>query len=214
MSVSPVIRRVVLWRWRDGVTPQQRLAAKEGLAYISYGSPSVSSFDFGEDLALDGNSNYGLAMLRDHRDKSAWDVYDVDPHHYRVGGFIDTLTHEDLTARADYLYDGRAPRRPEVRHLALRVWRAGVSDADKAGAKRALAGLRIDCPGVLALEIADDLGFAGAGRADIVVEAHFAGETEAAEFLRHPARAEVEAQLDLLTDAARTATIEHRVRSG
>ena len=95
-SLVRMIRRVVLWRWRDGVTVEQRLAATEGLAYVSFGSPSVAAFDFGEDLGLDGDRNYGLVMIRDHADRAAWDVYDGDPHHFRVGAFIDTLTHDEL----------------------------------------------------------------------------------------------------------------------
>lgn len=213
MAVSPVIRRVVLWRWRDGVTPEQRLAAKEGLAYVSYGS-GVDALDFGEDLGLGGPSNYGLALLRDHRDRASWDAYDVDPHHHRVGGFIDTLTHESLTARADYVYDGRTPRRGEVRHLSLRFWNEGAAEREKEAAKRELASLRVGIPGLHALEVCDDLGLAGAGRADLVVEAHLAGEHEAARFLCHPERVAVEAKLDRLTDPGLTATIEHRVRSG
>jgi hypothetical protein len=143
-----------------------------------------------------------------------WDVYDVDAQHFRVGAFIDTLTHDELTARVDYLYDGRNACRGEVRHVALRVWRDGVGEGDRSEAYGALALLRADCPGVLALEVADDLGWAGAGRADLVVEAHFAGEEEAAAFRRHPLVSDVEALLDQVTDPARTARIEHRVRSG
>src|SRR5579859_3150650 len=92
-QASPVLRRVVLWRWNDRATPEQRLRAKEGLAYISYAS-RVDAVDFGEDLGLPGGgANYGLALLRDHRDKASWDEYNTDPHHARVGGFIDTITH-------------------------------------------------------------------------------------------------------------------------
>jgi hypothetical protein len=213
LTAGVVIRRCVLWRWRDGATPEQKLSAKEGLAYVSYASP-VEAVDFGEDLGLVGGSNYGLALLRDHRDKASWDLYDTDPHHFRVGGFIDTLTHEELTARADYLYAGRTPRQGEVRHLALHSWREESSDAERAVARRALASLRADCPGLLALEVADDLGYAGAGRADLVVEAHFEDEEQAAGFLAHPAVAEVESLLAGLTEPTRTARIEHRVRSG
>jgi hypothetical protein len=209
-----MIRRVVLWRWRDGVTPEQRLAAKEGLAYVSFGSPSVAAFDFGEDLGLGGGRNYGLVMIRDHADRAAWDLYDVDPHHFRVGAFIDTLTHEELTARADYVCDGRAPDRGSVRHISLWSWRDGVSEAERSAARDGLAEAWARIPGVQALEVAGDLGWAGAGRADLVVEARFAGDREAAGFLAHTDRAAGEARLEAATDPARTARIEHRVRSG
>ena len=70
------------------------------------------------------------------------------------------------------------PRFPPgwIRHLELHCWRDDVASAGKTDARRALAGLRADCPSLEALEVADDLGWAGAGRADLVVEAHFADE--------------------------------------
>jgi hypothetical protein len=213
-SLVRMIRRVVLWRWRDGVTADERLAAKEGLAYVSFGSPSVAAFDFGEDLGLRGDGNYGLVMIRDHADLAAWVVYDGDPHHFRVGAFIDTLTHEELTARADYVYEGPTPERGAVRHVSLWSWREGVSASEQAAARDELVAGWVEIPGLDGLVVADDLGWAGEGRADLVVEAHFPGEREAAGFLAHAARAAGEARLELATDPSRTARAEHRVRSG
>jgi hypothetical protein len=210
---SPIIRRVVVWRWREGATPEQKLAAKEGLAYTRYASP-VEAVDFGEDVGLGHGRNYDLTLARDHRDKASWDAYDVDAHHFRVGAFIDTLTHEDLSARADYLYRGPRSRRGRIRHLELHTWRDGISDAEKAGARRAIAGLRADCPSLEALEVADDLGWAGAGRADLVVEAHFADAGAAEAFLAHPATIAAGELLASLTVPGRGAAIEHRMMSG
>jgi hypothetical protein len=204
---------VVLWRWREAVAPEQRLAAKEGLAYALYASP-VEAIDFGEDLGLGRDRNYDLALLRDHRDKASWDAYDVDPTHFRVGAFIDTLTFEELTARADYLYRGPDSEPGWIRHLELHFWRDGVEASEKTDARRALAGLRADCPSLEALEVADDLGWAGAGRADLVVEAHFADTGAAAAFLADPTRLAVGELVASLTVPARSAAIEHRIASG
>jgi hypothetical protein len=213
VTISPVLRRVVLWRWNDRATPEQRLRAKEGLAYISYAS-RVDAVDFGEDLGLSGGANYGLALLRDHRDKASWDAYNGDPHHYRVGGFIDTITHEELTARADYVYTGPTSVQGRVRHLALYAWREGVDDPSKRDARRALVALRADCDAVLALEVADDSGWAKTGRADLVLEVHCADEGGARAFLAHPAYRGTAALLDGLTRRERTAIIQHRMKSG
>jgi hypothetical protein len=213
MTVSPVLRRVVLWRWNERAAPEQRLRAKEGLAYISYAS-RVDAVDFGEDLGLSGDTNYSLALLRDHRDKASWDDYNRDVHHYRVGGFIDTITREEITARADYLYKGPASVQGRVRHLALYSWREGIDARSQHDARRALAALRADCDTVQALEVADDLGWAKAGRADLVLEAHFADEQGAAAFLAHPAYREAAALLDGLTCPDRTAAIQHRMKTG
>lgn len=213
MTLTPVIRRVVLWRWRDDATPEQKLTSKEGLAYISYAS-RVDAIDFGEDLGLATKANYDLALTRDHRDKDSWDAYDSDPHHYRVGGFIDTLTHEEITARADYVYNGPPNVRGHVRHLALYSWREDVADERKREARRALAALRADCSSLRVLEVADDLGWAGVGRADLVVEAHFPDEDGAQVFLEHPVQRESAELLASLTQPERTAQIQHRMKSG
>ena len=213
MTTSPVLRRVVLWRWNDRATPDLRLRAKEGLAYIRFAS-RVDEVDFGEDIGLSGQTNYGLALLRDHRDKASWDAYNQDPHHYRVGNFIDTVTREEMTARADYLYKGPGSVQGRIRHLALYFWREGVDERGTREAQRALAALRGDCDGLYALEVARDLGWATIGRADLVVEAHFMDEDGAREFLEHPKHREVSALLASLTRGGRTAQIQHRMKSG
>ena len=212
-TISPVIRRVVLWRWNERATSEQKLRAKEGLAYIGFAS-RVDAVDFGEDLGLSGETNYGLALLRDHRDKASWDDYNRDPHPFRVGGFIDTMTREEITARADCLYKGPASVRGRVRHVALYVWRDGVDARRRREARRTLAALRADCDGACALEVAEDLGWAKTGRADLVLEAHFADERGAAEFLAHPAYRRAAARLASLTRGERTAQIQHRMKSG
>ena len=213
MTPSPIFRRVVLWRWNDRATPELRLRAKEGLAYISFAS-RVDAVDFGEDIGFSGQTNYGLALLRDHVDKASWDEYNQDPHHYRVGNFIDTLTREEMTARADYLYKGPGSVRGRIRHLALYFWREGVDERDVREARRALAALRGDCDSLYALEVAPDLGWAAIGRADLVVEAHFMDEDGAREFLEHPKHREVSALLASLSRCERTAQMQHRMKSG
>ena len=210
---SPVIRRVVLWRWNARATAERRLRAKEGLAYVSYAS-RVDAVDFGEDLGLGGAANYGLALLRDHRDKASWDAYVTDPHHARVGGFIDTITSVETQARADYVYKGPASIQGRVRHLALYFWREGVDERRRREARRALAALRADCEAIDALEVADDLGWARAGRADLVLEAHCADEQGVAAFLAHPAYREAAELLDGITRTERNAAIQHRMRAG
>jgi hypothetical protein len=74
--------------------------------------------------------------------------------------------------------------------------------------------LRADCDAVLALEVADDLGWAKTGRADLVLEVHCADEGGARAFLAHPAYREAAALLDGLTRRERTAIIQHRMKSG
>ena len=101
-----------------------------------------------------------------------------------------------------------------MRHLALYFWREGVDEWRKRDARRALAGLRADRDAISALEVADDLGWAKMGRADLVLEAHFADKYGAAAFLASPAYLDASALLAPLTHADRTAQIQHRMKSG
>src|SRR5205807_3056407 len=129
---------------------------------------------------LAGETTSMLALHLNNRDKDSLDYNNQAPHHVRVGGFIDTMTHEEITARADYPYTGPASVRGRVRHVALYFWRDGVDARSRQEARRTLAALRADCESVYALEIAEDLGWAKTGRADLVLEAHFADEQGAA----------------------------------
>jgi hypothetical protein len=212
MSAGP-IRRVVLWRWNSQAADDKRLRAKEGLAYISYASP-VAAMDFGEDIGMPGESNYGFVMVRDHRDKQSWDSYNQDPHHARVGAYIDTLTHENVTARADYLYNGPPSVPGRIRHVALYTWRPKLAQSRKDDACKLLAGLRTDCGSVLWLGVARDLGWAKAGRADLVVEAHFRTSSDARAFFDDPAQRDVSALISALTVPERTAQLQHYMRRG
>jgi hypothetical protein len=213
MTTSPVLRRTVLWRWNDRAMPESRLRAKEGLAYVSFAGP-VEAVDFGEDLGLAGDANYGLALARDHQDKASWDAYAVDPHHARVGAFIDTITHQEITARADYVYAGPASVPGRVRHVALYVWRDGVDEGQRQDVRRALAALHGLGGGLYALDVCDDLKWAKIGRADLVVEAQFEDEKAALAFLGHPAYREVSALMAPLIREERTAQIQHRMKRG
>lgn len=112
------------------------------------------------------------------------------------------------------LYKGQASVRGRVRHLGLYVWREGIDEPRKRDARRALAALRAECDAIYALEVADDLGWAKMGRADLVLEAHFADESGAAAFLAHPAYREAAELLAGFTRVDRTALIQHRMKTG
>jgi hypothetical protein len=209
-----LIRRIVLWRWNDGATPERRLRAKEGLAYIRFAG-LVEDLDFGEDLGADLGPGraFDLALIRDHVDRASWDAYVDDPHHKRVGDDIDTITRMDLTARIDYRYDGPPSSRGAIRHVAMFRWRAPLDDAQRASLGRELEGLRTACPSVRVLAYGDDLGL-GTGHVDWVLEAHFDDLDAARSFFGDPTQQAVASMLDALSDADRTARLQHRILSG
>lgn len=211
---DPVIRRIVLWQWNEAATPERRTRAKEGLAYIRYGG-HVDALDFGEDVGgLAGpGRRFDLALLRDHVDQASWDTYVDDPHHLRVGDYIDQITHMDLTLRVDYLYVGPPSRRGAIRHIGMYGWRAGVAEADKAKLRHALAGLRTAGAELRSIASGDDLGLEP-GHVDWVLEAEFDGLDAMRKFFDRPVQRRLADALESLTDPLRTGQLQYRTLSG
>ncbi len=211
---SPVIRRIVLWQWNGAATPERRLRAKEGLAYIRYGG-HVDALDFGEDLGggLGPGRQYDLALERDHADRASWDTYVDDPHHHRVGNYIDEITHMEMTARVDYLYAGPPSTRGAIRHIAMYGWRARLDESDAAGLREELEGFRTTCPELRSIEFGDDLGLEP-GHVDWVVEAQFDGLDAMRQFFDRPGQRRLARTLETLADPGRTGWLHYRTLSG
>jgi hypothetical protein len=204
----------VLWLWNDEATPERRLRAKEGLAYIRYAG-HVDDLDFGEDLGtgLGPGRAFDLALLRDHVDRASWDAYVDDPHHYRVGNYIDTISQMDLTARVDYLYSGPPARRGAIRHIGLYRWKPGVGEAERSPLRSALADVRSACGMLRGLAFGPDLGL-GTNHHDWAIEAHVADLAALQAFFADPAQQHLAHMLDELSDPTATARLQHRMLSG
>jgi hypothetical protein len=211
-EVRTVIRHSVFFVWNDAATDAERLRVREQLAYVSYAAV-IQALDFGEDLGIGSPSNFGLALSHDHLDRAAWDAYNEEPTHHRVGEHIKTLTDPPRAARVDWIYDGPRSRRGLIRHSAMYFWRDGVTDDQKAGVFYRLMKLRTEVPSVRLLAFAEDLGWYPPNY-HWIVEAHFDDVEGAQAFLKHPAQRDAAALIDEVTQAERTAAIQHRMMAG
>jgi hypothetical protein len=206
-----VIRHTALFVWSDDATEEQKVRVKDGVAYCYYGS-EVLTLDFGEDLGL-YPSRHGFALMHDHRDREAWDGYNENAAHARVGAILKSLTRPELAARVDWVYAGPPTRRGGVRHLELHRWRDSAGGAERSAALGATEALRGRCPSVRALEVGADLGWYPPNY-DWVVEAHFDDVEGLVEFMEHPARQEAAALVSAATQDEITARLQHRMLAG
>lgn len=207
-----MIRHSVFFVWNESATDEEKLRVREGLAYVSYASV-IQALDFGEDIGIGAPNNFGLALTHDHLDRAAWDAYNKDETHHRVGEYIKPLTKPELAARVDWVYDGPQGRRGMVRHSAMYFWRDGVTDEQKAAAFYRVMKLRTEVPSIRMLALGDDLGWYPPNY-HWIIEAHFDDVDGAREFLEHPAQREAAAAIDEVTQAEKTAVIQHRMMAG
>lgn len=209
-----VIRHGVLFVLADGTTEDQVIRAKEGMALCYFGS-EVLALDFGSDLGAGESTNYGLGLVHDHRDRAAWDKYNENDVHHRVGEYIKTITQPGRVARVDWEYDGPASTRGTIRHIAMYRWRDEASANDKQAVKEALSALPGACPTVRYLVVADDLGWYPQGpNYDWVVEAHFDDVDGLKAFLDHRAQRDAAALVAASTKPGDPAQLQHRMMAG
>jgi len=231
-----MLRHTALFLLRDKTTDAEKLIAKKGLAYLSYGCPSVRAVDFGADLfggserlrqvkpwdrtplwkaRTEGPpSNYDLALHLDFDDQDGLDAYNDDDAHHEVGQYNASVAVGEFTARVDWWYDG-PPRieRGQVRHTSLLLWRDEVGDEGREEVKSAFRALNDSVDRVDSLIVADNVGTLATDY-DMILDVMFEDFDDAKAFFEHQAYEEA---LRLAAGATKyewTARITHTVGLG
>jgi hypothetical protein len=231
-----VLRHTALFIWRDTTDDAQKLVAKKGLAYLSYGCPSVRAVDFGTDL-LGGStelltvkpwkrtplwharasgppSNFDMALHLDFDDQAGLDAYNHDDVHHEVGVYNASVCRGERTARVDWWYEG--PSRIEeggVRHSCLYLWDDDTSSTQKDDVRAAFQALEGDVPGVRSVAVGDNVGTLTTDY-DLIVDTHFVDLSDAEMAFDHPAYKEAVGLLAAATKYEWTARITHTMGSG
>jgi len=75
-----VLQHVVLFRWRDDITPEAMAAVESGLAGLPAAIPEIRSYRFGADAGIAaGTWDFGIVAGFDSADD--WAVYRDHPQH-------------------------------------------------------------------------------------------------------------------------------------
>jgi hypothetical protein len=78
-----MFRHVAMFRWKDGVTPEQIAAVAEGLFPLPAVIPEIRSFRFGPDAGL-AEHNFDYAVTADFDDVEGFRAYRDHPDHRAV----------------------------------------------------------------------------------------------------------------------------------
>ena len=231
-----MLRHTALFLWRDTTTEGQKLAALKGLAYLSYGCPSVRAVDFGRDL-LGGStpiletkpwdrtplwdaraegppSNFDMALHLDFDDQAGLDAYNHDDVHHEVAAYNTSVCRPERTARVDWWYEGaRRVERGGVRHTSLFLWTDGAKDVQKSEAREAFASLDGSVEGLRSLVVADNVGTLRTDY-DLIVDAQLDDLAGARALLASGGFAAAAAAAAAVTKHEWTARITHQMASG
>lgn len=95
-----MLRHVVLFRWKDDVTDDQRAAVTRGLGGLPAAIPQIRRYEFGEDAGL-GEGNFDFVVVADFDSLESYRAYQAHPDHLRV---IDEAIRPAISARAGSQY--------------------------------------------------------------------------------------------------------------
>lgn len=78
-----MVRHVVMFRWKDGTTPQQVAAVAEGLGRMPGLIPELVSYHLGTDLGL-APTNFDFAVVAELQSADGFLAYRDHPEHQAV----------------------------------------------------------------------------------------------------------------------------------
>jgi Stress responsive A/B Barrel Domain len=93
-------RHVVVFRWRDDATAEQKKTVEERLRELPGAIPELRAYAFGRDAGINAG-NFDFAVVADFADRDAYLVYRDHPAHRAV---IDECLKPILADRAAVQY--------------------------------------------------------------------------------------------------------------
>lgn len=78
-----MLRHVVLFRWKEGVTDEEKRSVAEGLAALPATIPEIRRYEFGEDAGL-AEGNFDFVVVADFATLEDYQTYQAQPDHLAV----------------------------------------------------------------------------------------------------------------------------------
>jgi quinol monooxygenase YgiN len=98
-----MLRHVAMFKWKEGVTDDQKTAARDALAALKQQVPSVVEYTVGFDIERNPN-NWDMVLVADFEDVAGLESYFADPIMNAASDLVASVTQKDITARVQFLF--------------------------------------------------------------------------------------------------------------
>jgi quinol monooxygenase YgiN len=96
-----MLRHVAMFRWQDGVSDDQKRAARDALAALKQEVPSVVEYTVGFDIRRNPN-NWDMVLVADFEDVAGLESYFAHPVMNAASDLVASVTQKQITARVQF----------------------------------------------------------------------------------------------------------------
>ncbi len=96
-----MLRHVAMFKWKDGVTDEQKAAARDSLAALKGTVPSVVEYTVGFDIERNPN-NWDMVLVADFEDVAGLESYFAHPVMNQASDLVASVTQKEITARVQF----------------------------------------------------------------------------------------------------------------
>ena len=96
-----MIRHVAMFRWKDDVTNDEKVAARDALANLKSTVPSVVEYTVGFDIERNPN-NWDMVLVSDFEDVKGLEAYFAHPVMNAASDLVASVTQKEITARVQF----------------------------------------------------------------------------------------------------------------
>jgi quinol monooxygenase YgiN len=92
-----------MFKWREGISEEQKVAARDALAALKQQVPSVVEYTVGFDIERNPN-NWDMVLVADFEDVAGLESYFAHPVMNAASDLVASVTQKEITARVQFLF--------------------------------------------------------------------------------------------------------------
>lgn len=96
-----MIRHVAMFKWKEGVADEQKVAARDALAALKQEVPSVVEYTVGFNVRPNPN-NWHMVLVADFEDIDGLEAYFAHPVMNAASDLVASVTQKEITARVQF----------------------------------------------------------------------------------------------------------------